>query len=148
MEDPGWRLGFTPAHHLVNNTDAYGDQVIETIFRGFSLVSLDFRSLEWKTGVLNASNPFSAYTATGVTTFKPGVVGRRGTDISGAVVLTALTGTPAATAASPATATFTHAIIREGFNAEWTFGAQNRVLPVGFRILPTDSTGAQYFSAT
>lgn len=148
LKDPGYRISFTPAQELINNTDAFGDQVIETIWRGFSQVGVDFTSIEYLSGVLRGANPGATLATTGSTSFQPGLVGRRGTDLAGILILSAVASTPAAS--SPASATFTTVIIREGFNVEWLLGAQGRSTPIGFRVLPyaNGSSLPEYWAAT
>jgi hypothetical protein len=148
IAEEGYRLRIAHALENVDNTDAYADQVVEQIYRGLRRVGLAYRSKEYKTGPLLAFSPQAAFGPTGAQTFAPGVVGRLATALAGVVVMTATPNTPAA--ASPATMTFTSAIIREDFDVELLFGPTNRLVPLDFRILPYDSGSGvpAYFTAT
>ncbi len=149
MENPGYRIGFVPDWELIKDTDAFAAQVIETIWRGFSLVSIDCISKEYKQGPINAVlGQFSTYAPTGAVNMGTGVVGRRGTDLAGSVILSSTASTPAAS--TPASLTASLAQVREGYNVEWLFDSSARKAPMSFRLLPvTDgSTGARYWSAT
>ena len=148
LQDPGWRLSFTINWEKVNDTDAYGVALIEKILLGFSQVMLDFTCKEYTDRVLRAANPTGTTTATGVTTFRQGVVGRRGTDLAGAVILTATAGTPAAS--SPATATFTTVAIADNATVEWIFGPRHRRTPLRLEAIAYDggSGAAEWWSAT
>lgn len=149
LDDPGWRLSFVPELEKVNNSDAYGAAVIEGIWLGFSFVGLDAMSKEWKTGPLRASNPGTAYAASGSTTFRPGVVGRRVSDaVGGSLIMTSTATTPAAS--SPATLTNTHCVARSGSTTEWIFGPRHRKAPLSFEFLAYDGGSGvpEYFACT
>lgn len=148
LEDPGWRLGITPSWLAVDKTDAYADAVIETIWRGFSSITIDWRFREWNVPAVRAVNPGSNYVTSGAGTFKPGVVGRLGSALGGALIMTATAATPAA--ASPATATFSTIHMRPGYSTEWVYGPVERTTPVSMLVLPYDagSGAAEYFSST
>lgn len=141
--DPGYTLSWTYEMDNVKDTDAYGAQVIEQCYLGPSDVSLDFVSKEYKQGPVNA---IANFTVTGATSFKAGLVGLRATDIAGSCIMTTTALTPAAL--TPINMTFTYAIVHEGVNTAIIFGPRHRTVPIRFRILPTSSTGAQYWSAT
>lgn len=146
----GWKISFTPSWKWIGPTDAYGDAVVDKIWRGFRDVGVSAVSKEWKAGTVRASNPASAYTATGTTNFDAGLTGRRASDIGGALILTVTAGTPAAS--SPATATFTTVFFRDGFRFEWMLDSIERDLPLDFEVLAA-SDGAspampRYWAAT
>ena len=150
MKSPGYKIGFQPAWKNVAPTDAYAEQVIEQIWRGWSLVYVDCTSEEYKAGPLRAVNPVKTYAPTGATAFDAGTVGVRATDLAGSLIFTSTTGTPAV--ATPATATFSLAIAREGYDFNFVLDSDVREVPMSFRILPVTDGGspvaARYWAAT
>jgi hypothetical protein len=125
----------------IAGTDAYGDTTIDAVWRGAdwycSMICMEYRA-----GVLTALWPFSA------TMGRLGVIGRLFYDMSSALVLTAVAGTPAAT--SPASLTASKAIIAPGFSNRLTFGPLVRTVPLRFLLLPyiVSSTNVQPFVLT
>ena len=162
--DPGYKLSFTPSWELIDKTDAYADNVIEMIWLGLSQVSVDFICKEVKTQTMAMATQFGAYSnaappvaqaslpATGAAYFASGLVGRRGTDLAGALILSSTTGTPAV--ATPASMTFTHAALHEGNNIDLVFGPRHRTVPIKFRIIGNNTAAAAaqvspvYFAVT
>jgi hypothetical protein len=146
----GYKVNFTPAWRLINGTDAYGENVIDAIWRGWSDVGVSFISKEWKAGTVRASNQAAAYTITGTTNFDSGIPGRRASDIAGVLIMTSTTGAPAV--ASPTTATFGSVMAREGFNMAWLFDSIERDMPFDFRVLGLTDSGTpampRYWAAT
>jgi hypothetical protein len=146
--DPGYKISFVPAWIKINNTDAWAENLIEGVWRGFSMCGIDFVGKEWKSGPLRASNPGSTYAASGATTFRPGVPGRLMTALAGILVMSSTAGTPAAS--SPATLTATFAAARPGFSFEWLYGPVERLCPVALEFIAYDggSGVAEYFVCT
>ncbi len=147
-DSPGYKIGFMADWELINESDAYGANVIEMIWRGFSDVGVAFVSKEYKNGPTQAMLPVMSYAVTGAVSMTTGLIGRRGTDIVGSLVLTALAATPAAS--TPATLTFTQCLPREGFRVEWFLDTKGRKAPVDLRIMPiTDgANGCKYWLAS
>lgn len=145
--EPGYKLSFTYDLENVEKTDAWASNVIEQIYLGVSRMSLDFISKEYKAGPLTSVSPFTSWAPTGAQTFSSGLVGRRATDLALACVMTSTASTPAAS--TPATMTFTYAIMHEGVPVDLLFGPRVRNVPVRYRILPYANSGAAtYFTAT
>lgn len=144
--DPGYNLSFTPNWELVKDTDAYGANPIEAIWQGLANVALDFITKEIKAAPYNAVSPFNTWTTTGANTFSSGLVGRRATDICGAVIMSATASTPAAS--TPASMTFTYAMIHEGVDVKMIFGPKHRTIPIRFRIIANGTTVANFFTLT
>lgn len=124
--------------------DRYGDSEIDGIYRGANL-SLMMTFKEWTSIIREVLWP---YTATAGDMGQVGISGRLLTDLAGQLVLTALTGTPAATA-GPATITFPKAILAPENDVEIIFGNEKRDIPVVFKIFPSDVSGTiRWFSVT
>lgn len=145
--EKGYRFSFQVIKDMIANTDAYAGMVIDAIYQGITNVFVQANSKEWTTTVLAAVTPYSAMVDTGAGFLGPGVIGRLDTGIAQALVLTATTGTAAAS--SPATMTATYSILAENFNVEWLLGPEHRIVPIRFRIYPYDDTGTiKYLTVT
>lgn len=146
----GYHIATTPDWRVIKDTDAYGANAIDAIWRGWSDVGVSFVSKEWKSGTVTAANPAAAFLSTGATAFDAGIPGRRASDIGGAMIMTATSGTPAAS--SPATATFALVIVREGFKQEWMYDSIERDMPFDFRVIGLTDSGSpampRYWAAT
>lgn len=148
LQDPGWRLSFSLQWEKVNDTDAYGTALIEKIFLGVNRVMLNFTCKEYGASILRAAQPAEVFLPAGATMFRQGLVGRRGTDMAGAVILASTPGTPAQ--ASPATATFPTIILADNATVEWVFGPRHRTTPLQMEAIAYDSGAGQaaWWSAT
>lgn len=123
----GWRLQFQALKRLIDQTDAYGRAIVDAVYQGMNC-TLTLQAVEYAAKVTTPAWPYGAL---GVL----GQVGRLDSDLAVAIVLTAVAGTPAATA--PATFTANKAIISENNNSGWLFGPENRETPIAFRLYPS-----------
>jgi hypothetical protein len=73
-----------------------------------------------------------------------GVIGRLRYDLSQALVLTAIAGTPAAS--SPATLTASQAILAANFPWKLLFGPTLRKFPLRMDLLPYTATGVVWYT--
>lgn len=126
----------------INRTDYWGRSLINNIFMG-----IDWRFLatlqEYRVGSIATFTPFAALG-------QLGVVGRLYYDLASALVLTAVTGTPAATAGAPNTLTASKAVLAPEFPIKLLFGPQARTVPIALQLLPYVITTNVYghFSTT
>ena len=134
----GFRLIQTQAGVPVTGDD-YADSVQELIYRGGNCFMV-FTLNEFSTTL----NVLTNYGACGLI----GQVGRQAiqSSLAGALVLTAVAGTPAAS--TPATLTATNAIMAEDFDIELLFDSRLREVPVRMRLLPFSSTGQRWWTFT
>lgn len=148
LVEKGYTLSFSHAKDLITDTDGYGKMVVDALTQGIGNVFLGGVWKEWLAQQLVVASPYqaAAWPATGAGYFGPGLVGLLDTTVAGGVVLTATTGTAAAT--SPASATFTYAITAEGFEQQLMFGPEHRKLPFRFRIYPYVQTVVKFFTVT
>jgi hypothetical protein len=116
----------TSYEEAVNNTDAYGKSRIDGIYQGGDS-SFAGTLMEYKAAGIAAMWP---YGAPGVM----GIIGRLRYALAGALVLTAISGTPAAS--SPATLTATYAILAANFPIKLLFGPTLRKIPLKMDLLP------------
>lgn len=134
----GYELLLDPKHQLVNRSDAYGDTLIDTIVRGADW-SLVCEAMEYKAGPIAAVGQIASMGTLGI-------IGRLGSDIAQALVLTATAGTPAAT--TPATLTASKALLAPNANPRILFNSELRRVPLRFALLPYDSSGIKFFTMT
>lgn len=136
ITDQGWELEASVAKELIGETDAHGESVIDAIYRGLSNVYLQGNGLEWTAGMLRALFPYGAadVPASGSGYIGSGVIGRLDSNVAGAIVLSAVSSTPAA--AAPATLTASLCAIAEGFPVKLLYNSKLRRLPGRWRVYP------------
>lgn len=142
----GYKLSWQYAKKLLDESDAYGEMVIDGIYRGISNLFIEGVGLEYKAGILNALNPYSAFAPTGNSGISPGTISVLDTDTAGILIMTAASSTPAA--AAPTTLTATYAILAENFNIDLLFDSRLREVPFRFRIYPYNSSGIKFVTTT
>jgi len=106
----------------------FGDTVIDGVYRGSNVFQVATIK-EWTEAIRDTIWPFDEELG------NTGIHGRLLTDIAGALVLTAVPGTPAVTL-GPATRTYSLAVLAPEHNAEVTFGTEERNMPIVFRCYP------------
>ena len=143
ITEEGYTLSQDSAAHLINNTDAFGDSIIDWVYRGGN-VSLQFEGKAYKAGAIT---PFWPYAALGKLSTTAAPIGRLASDIALAMVLTAVANTPAA--ATPATLTGSKSILAPNNPANLLFNSKVRNVPVRLQLLPyASSTDYIWFSTT
>lgn len=109
--------------------DSFAQAPQDEVYQGVEMF-ITFRLIEYDAaGVASAMWPYGAF-------LTMGQVGRvsKQQSLTGALVLTAVAGTPAASA--PASVTLTNAIIAEGFPVELLFAPDLREIPIRQRAFP------------
>lgn len=106
--------------------DYYGRSVIETVAQGGNIF-LQFNSLAYKAGSVNALYPFA-------TLGEMGTPGLFGSDIAKASVMSGTSGTSAAS--SVASLTASKSIVAPGHNAQLKFQSKLKKVPIRLRLLP------------
>ena len=124
----GYEIQVDPKEQVINRSDAFGDMMIESIFRGADWFC-QYEAMEYKAGPISAYFPFAAPGAVGV-------IGRLGSAIAQSVVLTATAGTPAA--AAPATLTAALAKLAPNSSPRWKMDSMLRLLPTRLQFYPSD----------
>lgn len=134
LVDGAWLVQQTPSISDIT-ADYWGDAVIDGIYRGMNM-ALVVTFKEWKESVLDAVWQFDE---------SPGVAGIHGrcvSDMAGRIVLTATTGTPAASLTpGNATWTFPYCLIMPQHTLEIPLGNEERLLRMTFRVYPTVVAG-------
>lgn len=146
LTEEGYTVSAQHALELVERSDGHGAQAIEGIWQGLTNVQISGRFLEWKNAVLSLLYPYGAVvTATGASYLGPGVIGRLATAVAGALVLSAVAGTPAA--ATPASLTALFASVAENFPVEWALDSRLRRTNFRLRVWPYDDAGITKYIA-
>lgn len=129
ITENGYELQQESNNQEIAPSDAYGDSVLDLVYRG-GQVFCQFEGKAYKAGIVTPFWPWSSIGAMGL-------IGRLGSDVASAFVLTATASTPAA--AAPATLTGTKSILASNFPARLLFSSVLRTVPVRLRMLPYDS---------
>jgi hypothetical protein len=142
ITEEGYTLSQDSAAHLINNTDAYGDSIIDWVYRGGN-VTLQFESKAYKAGSMT---PFWPWGAMGVMSTAAAPIGRLASDVASAMVLTSTAATPAVT--SPATLTASKSILAPNSPANLLFNSKVRNVPIRLQLLPYLSSSTYIWFAT
>lgn len=140
----GYEISIDSHGELINETDLYGESVIDIVNRGSSCrVSYESKVYD-TTKTIPAFYPWGSL---GVIATTAAPIGRLGTNVAASLVLTAVANTPAA--AKPATLTATKSILAPGANLSLLFNSKARNVPVSLMCLPSESGGTvTYFTTT
>ena len=149
LADDGYRLVWTIHKQRIGNdgTDQFGNSLLESVYRGMDF-TIVYRCREYAVNNVVVSLPYGV----GAQTLSPrhGQAGRTdgGNSIDGSLVLTAASGTPAAT--NPATLTAPHVVIADNTNMDLTFTSKLRELPIALVLYPYSAGGGvvNWFSTT
>jgi hypothetical protein len=129
----GFRVGVEYSAEMINQTDLFGDMLIDMIYRGGN-GKIIYNSRSYKPGSLS---PFWPWGALGVMFTAAAPIARSARAVSSAFVMTAVANTPAA--AAPATLTASKAILSPNTNAELLFDSKVRNVPTTLVCLPYES---------
>lgn len=139
IQENGFELQFEPHEKLVNQSDAYGETIIDALYTGADHY-LQFTGLSYGAGMTAPMWPFGTL---GVM----GIIGRLHSALAMPIVLTATAGTPAATA--PATLTGPKSLLAANANPKLLFTTEVRKVPIRLRLHPNDpGSGAVWFTTT
>ncbi len=137
LDESGYVLSFQPKGQDIDSTDQFGMTLIEGLWLGGSW-RVRFRTKEWNTGMQGAFQVYGAASTTPAPSFALGIIGRKYSAISLALVLTATTGTPAAS--SPASLTASQALLAPNSNLDINFTSRLREVPIEMICLPYAQT--------
>ena len=115
---------------LVNQTDAFGDSVIDWGYRGGN-VFLQFIGKAYKAGAIT---PFWPWGTLGKLSTASAPIGRLASDVASAMVLTSTAATPAV--ATPATITASKSILAPNNPATLLYNSELRNVPIRLQLLP------------
>jgi hypothetical protein len=157
ITEEGYEL-FQDTHaELVNQTDAFGESLIDWVWRGGSVYMM-LRSLAAKPGAITPFYPYGGSTTVqGLgTLFNPGVagtpfpIGSLASDLAKAMVLTATASTPATGVGAGVggviinTLTAALSLLKPGSNLSLLFNSKLRKVPLALQILPKSNAGPIY----
>lgn len=130
ITERGYELQQDSSAALVNQTDAFGDSIIDWVYRGGN-VALQFIGKAYKAGAIT---PFWPWGTLGKLSTAAAPLGRLASDVASAMVLTSVASTPAAT--SPATLTASKSILAPNNPATLLFNSELRNVPIRLQLLP------------
>ena len=158
LTENGFEIRFRPELQLVNQSDIYGDTILDSIYRGGNCL-MSFTCIEWGKTLANALIwPYAAAKAASpylATQGFMGTVGKMtiGSTLHKTTLLTAvgaagqptgqMAGTTTATA-TPATFEALNSALAEGSDVAYMMTSRLRTVPVVLRLYPytkTDPTG-------
>jgi len=149
----GYELEFSTKAEMVNESDAYGDSVIDFIHRGGNVsVMGEYRVQAAAVGLPSASTgnmvAFYPWGGNPGLMFSAGLpIGRRASDVAASFIMTSTALTPAA--ASPATLTASKAILPPDSNLKLLFNSKARSVPLRMMFLPSETGGSgSWFTMT
>lgn len=133
----GFELDIDYKHEQIDESDAYGQSLIESIVRGAS-VSLSATLKEYASGSKAVLWPLGN-SVLGVIQSTANPIGTLASDLAKSLVLTAAANTPAA--AAPATLTASKAYIHPTYNPKLLFDSRLREVPIRMQFYPSETTG-------
>jgi hypothetical protein len=148
----GYELEFSIKGEMINESDAYGDSLLDYVYRGGNCgVIAEYRVANSgsmpgaSAGNILAFFPWCTTMGQLFTAALP--IGRRASDVASAFVMTATANTP--TASRPATLTASKAIVPPDANLKLLLTSKSRSVPMRLSFLPSESgsTGT-WFSMT
>lgn len=137
MTQEGFTNTLTPSQELINASDAYGDSIVDWVYRGGNMF-IDYIAKEYIAENIAAIWP---YGARGVLSDTSTPIARLASAIADALVLSAVANTPAA--ATPATHTANLTIVAPNFDVRTLFDAKLRQLPIRLQYLPYLISGSK-----
>lgn len=145
LSKDGYRIMHDFKAEVIDKSDLYGDTMLDYITRGAN-VMCNFTLIEFNKGT-PILNPYTAALYRAWATATP--VGRLGSDLAQAFVMTVVANTTAAGAGlGPASITAGKAILAPNYSAEHLYDARLRDIPLRMQFLPYDSSGNLVFAVT
>lgn len=137
QDENGFELQCNFRGQEINATDAYGQTLVEGIYRGQDW-RLRLTGLEWdKTGLLGALQTFGQVGAVTTLTPKLASIGQRWSSFSQVLILTAILGNPPCI---PQTLTASSAVVAPNSESRFNLTSQARRFPLEMVLLPYSST--------
>lgn len=145
----GFKLKYKQSRIAVNDTNLYGDTLVDGIYRGLTGVQMLVTLKEWNAAIQTMIWPHGAASPAAMDGVL-GTVGKRISDFALPLVLTAAAGTPAAALSHGGVATantFTAgmATLSDQNDIEMLFGAVQTDIPVLLDLLLYDDSGTKRF---
>lgn len=129
ITEDGFELTSSSSQELINMSDAYGDSVIDGVYRGGNHF-LDFTCLSYTKGI----PPYWPWAAFGAM----GLVGRMASDNARPMSISSVL----AGANVPLSLSTTYSLLRENLDRRLIFSSKLRKVPIGLRLLPYILNGA------
>lgn len=133
MNDDGFELACTIQGQEINASDAYGQTLVEGVYRGQNW-RVRIRGLEWnKAGLLDSLTAFGRTGASGTFTPQLTAIGDKMSTYAKVMLLTSILGNPPAT---PQTLTASSAIIAPQSRTDFNLTSKMREMPIEYILLP------------
>ena len=137
LTEDGWRSKMRIFEERIERSDAYARSLLDKIFQGCGGV-LTTTFIEWRASMLKMTYPWVVVAPSGATkwivTNTTAAIGRLASDNCGALVLTAVANTPAATN-GPATVSFGKVSAMADQDIEFYYGPGHRKYSMNFDLL-------------
>ena len=145
ITEGGFEVSLGSKAEMVNQTDAFGESLIDGIFRGGEC-EMQFQAVAYKAGSISPFWPWGGGLGSMATPGAP--IAQLFSNVAQAMVLSSTANTPAAT--SPASLTASKSILAPNNPAKLLFNSTLRKVPVRLAVLPvSDGTGGfRWFSMT
>lgn len=148
LTEDGFELRFRPEKQLVNQSDLYGDTILDAVYRGGNYM-MAYNMIEYGSAVAAGVQwPYGPAVSTIPVDGVMGTVGMM--DVAStkakATILTAIAGTTAA--ATPATLTASQSILAEGSEVSLQFVSKLRTVPIAKRLYPYSANAPQQTSGS
>lgn len=128
----GFRLGVDWKSELINQSDIFGETLIDAIFRGAD-VQISWENRVYAAGSTGPFWPWGGGTMGKI--FTPAIpISYTARSLAQALVLTAVANTPAAS--SPTSLTASKALLSPQFRAELLFDSKARSVPISMQLYP------------
>lgn len=146
MTKEGATLEITPMLQALSPSDAHGQTIYDLIYQGANCY-IGWTAPRWMAGFITPLWPYGA--ALGTISSAAAPIGRIGSDIASALVMTVVANTPAAAnGVGPATLTASKSVLAPNFNVNILFDARLRETPIRLQMLPYVSTNVVHFTTT
>lgn len=137
MNDDGFNVSAQVNGQEINASDAYGQTLIEGVYRGTNW-KIRLRGLVWNSaGLLDMLLMFGQANGTGTFTPHNGVIGQRYSLAGATLLLTAILGNPPTT---PQTLTAQLTVLQPGQTSDFMFTSKLREMPLELAMLPYSTT--------
>jgi hypothetical protein len=141
VDENGFMIGDTPIKEVIK-ASLHGENLIDKIYQGRA-VKCVATFIEWTSYIRGLINPYHSNMG------NPGQHATLDSVYAGALVLTAASGTPAATALGPATITMHLCAPSDENEIQWALNSKLRTIPILFDCYYSDVSGTKkYYTIT
>lgn len=146
----GFQLFIDSHGEMVNETDLWGDSVLDIVHRGSSCRIVTECKVQ-NTGGIGNILAFYPWGGLGTISTTAAPIGRLGSNVASSLVLTVVANTPAAAAGTPGgptTLTASKAILAPNSNLSLLLTSKARNVPINLQCLPSETGGTTTYFVT